>query len=189
MSGNLKPMAITHWSYAETQEAFGSDIEQYTLYGGYPKAMEFSNDRAAWQEYVGKSIVNPIIDVDIFQQGNFRNVDNLRRAFRVFCQDVSTDISFTNLLNQIQQTGNVEIIKRYLMGYANAFLLTQLHRVDAKGFPDTRRNPRIMLNCPAVFTYGRDSVKTITEDPIRFEQAVAGAFPNAAYIIRILARK
>lgn len=145
--------------------------------------MEFSSDRSAWQAYVGKSIINPIIDVDIFQQGHFRNIGNVRRAFRIFCQEVGTDINFTSLLNQIQNTGNVEMVKRYLNGYADAFLLTQLHNVDAQGFPDARRNPRIMLNCPAVFTYGRDSVKTINDDPIRFEQAVAGELSRMPHTV------
>lgn len=174
LAGRFTVIHVPHWSFSETAEAFGSSIDEYTLYGGYPKAMEFSDDRIAWQGYVGKSIINPIIDVDIFQQGNFKNINNLRRAFRVFCQEVNTDVNFTYLLNQIQKTGNTDIVKRYLNGYTDAFLFTQLHRIDANGIPDTRKNPRIMVNCPAVFTYGRDSAKSVGDDPVRFEQAVAG---------------
>lgn len=183
LAGRFITTYVPHWSFAETQEAFEADIDRYTLYGGYPKAMEFSNDLNAWRDYVGKSIINPIIDVDVFQQGNFKNVDNLRRAFRVFCQEVGSNINLTSLLKQIQQTGNTEIIKRYLNGYTDAFLLTQLHHVDSHGIPDTRKNPRIMANCPAVFTYGRDSIKTINEDPIRFDQAVAGELSRMPHTV------
>ena len=174
LSGRFVPIYVPHWSFAETQETFGCDLDQYTLYGGYPKAMELAHNSIAWQDYVGRAIINPIIDVDIYQLGRFKNVDNLRRAFRVFCQEFSTDINLTSLLNKIQHTGNTEIVKKYLNGFAEAFLLTQLHHIDDNGFPDPRKNPRIMANCPAVFTYGRDSMKSFSEDPIRFEQLVAG---------------
>lgn len=173
LAGRFNTIYVPHWSYAETHEAFGSDIEKYTVYGGYPKAMEYSNDRSAWHEYVGRSIINPIIDVDIYQQGNFKDIKKLRRAFRVFCKELNTDVNLTQLLNQIQHTGNTEIIKRYLEYYSDAFLLTQLPSIDENGIPDSRRSPRLMANCPAVYTFGRSSEKSISEDAVRFEQTVA----------------
>jgi len=184
LAGRFVPIYVPHWSFLETHEAFGTDAATYSLYGGYPKAMEFVNDPAKWFEYIGRSVINPIIDVDIFQQGKFRSVASLRRAFRVFCEAANTEINYKRCLKEIQQTGNIDTVKRYLNGYFDSFLMSPVHQIDNRGHEDPRRNPILMLNCPAVFTFGRSSDQGIATDRIRFEQAVTSELfrvPHAAF--------
>lgn len=184
LAGRFFPIYVPHWSYPETKEAFGSSIEEFSLFGGYPKAMEFANDREKWIEYIGGSIINPIIDVDIFLQGNFKKIENLRRAFRVLCQEANVEINYTKLLQEIQQSGNTDIVKRYLEGYYDSFLLSQISLIDDNGNEDSRGTSKIMINCPAVFTFGRSSFEGVKKDRVRFHQAVASELkriPNNSF--------
>jgi len=173
MAGRFIPLYVPHWSYAETAEAFGVDAATYSLFGGYPKAMEFVENPAKWQEYLGGSIVNPIIDVDIYQQGGFQDVSRLRRAFRVFCEAADDEINYTKCLRKIQPKGNTEIVKRYLNGYFDSFLMHPIYSIDDEGHQDTSRNPKLMLSCPAIYTFGRNQFQKPDEDRVRFRQAVA----------------
>ena len=184
LAGRFNSIYVPHWSYSETHEAFGTSFEDFSLYGGYPKAMEFAANREKWAEYIGQSIINPIIDIDIYQQGKFSRVDNLRRAFKVFCSEVNTEINYTYFLKEIQQTGNTDMVKRYLEGYYDSFLLSPISLVDDNGALDSRVSPMLMTNCPAVYSFGRSSYKNISEDPIRFQQSVASELkkiPNQSF--------
>lgn len=184
LAGRFAPIYVPHWSFSETNEAFGIDAQTYSLYGGYPKAMEFVDNSSRWLEYIGRSIINPIIDVDIFQQGNFRNITYLRRAFRVFCEHASKEINYRQCLREIQPTGNIDIVKRYLNGYFDSFLMSPVPQIDNKGHEDPRQNPILMLNCPAVYTFGRSSEEDFSSDPVRFQQVVASELyriPHVAF--------
>jgi predicted AAA+ superfamily ATPase len=184
LAGRFNSIYVPHWSFLETREAFGVNSTDYSLFGGYPKAMELSANKDKWSEYVGKSIINPIIDVDIYQLGNFKRIESLRRAFKVFCNEVSTEINYTHFLKEIQHTGNTEIVKRYLEGYYDSFLLSPINLVDDNGNLDYRANPKLMTNCPAVYTFGRSSFDDFSKDSVRFQQSVAGELkriPNLTF--------
>lgn len=184
LAGRFITNYVPHWSYPETREAFDTSVEEFTLLGGYPKAMEFSSDHEKWFEYVGRSIINPIIDVDIFQQGNFKKIENLRRAFKVLSQNLNGDVNYSRLLKEIQQTGNIDIVKRYLNGYYGSFLMSPISNIDDHGNIDSRKHSKLMVNCSAVYTYGRGSLTKLSEDPTRFKQSVASELkriPNNSF--------
>lgn len=173
LAGRFESIYVPHWSFPETAEAFGTTVEDFALFGGYPKAMELASDAARWSEYMGKSVINPIIDVDIFQQGNFRQLDGLRRSFRVFCEGVDEEINYSSFLREIQSGGNIDIVKRYLTGYTDSFLFSQVHQIDDNGHADPKAKSRLMVNCPAVYSFGRSSFDDISVDRTRFQQSVA----------------
>jgi len=172
LAGRFSAIYVPHWSFLETKEAFDSSVEEFSLFGGYPKAMEYSADPTKWFNYVAMSIINPIINVDIYQQRRFKNIEYLRRAFKVFCKEANTEINYKRYLREIQETGNIDIIKRYLDGYYDSFLLSPVPLIDDNGNVDPRRNPKIMITCPAVYSFGRSSFDDFSKDTIRFQQAV-----------------
>jgi uncharacterized protein len=184
LAGRFDVTYVPQWSFAESREVFGIGPSEYALFGGYPKALELVGNLSKWQEYIGKSIIGPIIDVDIFQQGNFRDIQNLRKAFQVFCESVNEKINYRDCLRKIQSGGNVEIVKRYMQGYIDAFLMSPVYSVNDKGKQDTRKNPSLMLNCPAIYTFGRGSILDFQKDPIRFQQLVTSELfrvPNQSF--------
>ena len=183
-AGRFFPIYVPHWSFPETKEAFGSTVDEFSLFGGYPKAMEYLSEQSKWFDYVGKSIINPIINVDIYQQGKFTNIDNLRRAFKVFCQHAFTEINYTSLLKEIQQSGNTDIVKKYLGGYYDSFLMSPVHLIDDNGNVDTRKQPNLMMNCSAVYTFGTNKIEGFSDDPVLFRQSIAGELkriPNKSF--------
>ncbi len=173
LAGRFDTLYVPHWSSPETTEAFGTSFSQFSLYGGYPKAMELSQDTQKWSDYLGQSIINPIIDVDIFQQGNFKKIESLRRAFKIFSLEAFQEINYKHLLSEIQQTGNIDIIKKYLEGYFDSFLFSPLKHIDDSGNEDSRINPILMANCPAIYTFGRNSYENVGTDEVRFQHSVA----------------
>lgn len=182
LAGRFNSIYVPHWSFLETQEAFGVDYSHYSLFGGYPKAMELSNDKQKWSDYLGQSIINPIIDVDIYQQGNFKKIESLRRAFKVFSSESFHDVRYVQLLNEIQTTGNTDIIKKYLDGYYDSFLFSSLKLIDDKGNESLKTNHYFMANCPAIYSYGKNTFEDIANDNIRFKHSVAHELKRTAHL-------
>lgn len=182
LAGRFNTLYVPHWSSPETTEAFGTSFSHFSLYGGYPKAMELSQDPQKWNDYLGQSIINPIIDVDIFQLGNFKKIESLRRAFKIFCQEAYQEINYKHLLNEIQQTGNIDIIKKYLDGYYDSFLFSNLKHIDDNGNEDSRSNSILMANCPAIYSFGRNSFNSVSADEIRFQHSVAHELKRVAHL-------
>ena len=45
LAGGFEVVSVPHWSFAEMQQAFGWDVEQYVFYGGYPGAALITEHR------------------------------------------------------------------------------------------------------------------------------------------------
>ena len=178
LAGRFSPIYVPHWSYSETKEAFGASLAEYALFGGYPKAMEFISDRSEWFNYVGSSIVNPIIDTDIFIEGKFKKIDSLRIAFKVFCNMFGAPINYKKMLSDIQSSGNIQIVKNFLEGYYNTFLISPVYPIDDKQMVSKKLKPHLMANCPAIYTFGRDDLTDFANDDIRLKQNIAIGLKN-----------
>ena len=48
---------VVHGSYVEMKEAFGWNLKQYVLYGGYPGAATLIEDHERWVRYIIDSLI------------------------------------------------------------------------------------------------------------------------------------
>ncbi|HSB33631.1 MAG TPA: AAA family ATPase [Nitrospirota bacterium] len=65
LAGRFETIPLTHWSYAEMQEAFGWDLDRFIYFGGYPGAAELVADRQRWPRYIIDSLIETTLSRDI----------------------------------------------------------------------------------------------------------------------------
>ena len=151
LAGRFELTRVHHWTFAELQAAFGYDLERYLAYGGYPGAVPFENDPDRWYAYMKDAIVEAVIGKDILQDRRVANPALFRQAFEILCRYPAQEISYTKLLGQLQDKGNVELVKHYIDLYAGAFLLHALQKYSAKAWLSRSSSPKMLPACPALY--------------------------------------
>src|ERR1039457_4860369 len=152
LAGRFELSRVYHWTYAESRQAFGYDLERFLRFGGYPGAVPFEDDYDRWYAYLKDSIVEAVIGKDILLNRKVGNPALFRQAFEILCRYPAQEISYTKLLGQLQDKGNTDLIKYYLELYAGAFLVYPLAKYSSKGWLTRSSSPKILISCPALYS-------------------------------------
>ncbi len=160
--GRYELINVPHWSYSESKELSGLTVNEYLVYGGYPGSYEFIDDFDRWSHYLTTSIVDNVITKDILLYQTVRNVSLFKQAFDIISHYPSHEISYNKLLGQIQDKGNIDIVKHYLNLYQGAFLIDVLEKYSVKPIKRKTSSPKILHRCPAF--YGRLLGKRIIDE-------------------------
>ena len=114
LAGRFEIIKMTHWCFAEMQEAFDFSVEQFVYFGGYPEAASLILEEERWQEYVLHSLIETTFSKDILMMIRVDKPSLLRRLFEFGCGYWSQILSMTKLLGQLQDAGNTTILSHYL---------------------------------------------------------------------------
>lgn len=149
LTGRFQLIRAHHWNYQESKEGYNLSFEDYLNYGGYPGSYEFikSND---WADYVKNSIIGTVIEKDILQYQTVKNPALFKQAFDILISYPSQEISYTKLLGQLQDKGNVELIKYYISLFEGAFLVKALEKFSSKSFKRKSSSPKILPLAPCL---------------------------------------
>lgn len=150
LTGRFQLTQAYHWNYRESKEAYGLNFEEYLKYGGYPGSYAFKNP-SEWADYVKNSIVGTVIEKDILQYQNVNSPALFRQAFEILIGYPAQEISYTKLLGQIQDRGNVEVVKNYIHLYEGAFLLKALEKFSSKAVKTKSSSPKILPMAPCFY--------------------------------------
>jgi len=131
LTGRFQLLRAYHWNVEESESAYGLTLAQFLKFGGYPGSYVFikSND---WVDYVKNSIISTVIEKDILQYHTVKSPALFKQAFEIITSYPAQEISYTKLLGQLQDKGNVEIIKYYLSLYEGAYLGKVLEKFSNK---------------------------------------------------------
>ncbi len=159
LTGRFELLRAYHWDACESQETFGLDLGRFLSYGGYPASYQFIEDYPRWYTYVKESIVETVIGKDLLSIRSVRNPVLFRHVFELLCRYPAQEISYTKLLGQLQEKGNVEIVKHYLSLYEGAFLFRALEKYSTNPLKKKSSSPKILPLCPAFYamTIGPDA--------------------------------
>lgn len=152
LAGRYEVLPVRHWNVAESR-LLGLSFEDYVVQGGYPGSYRFAQSPARWQSYLREAILENVINKDIFRlrplakPALFRQFVEMIRAYP--CQE----ISYNKLLGQLQDKGNVDLIKNYLFLLECAFLYRGLEKYSRKEHLKKGSSPKILPLCPALCTY------------------------------------
>jgi uncharacterized protein len=135
LAGRFEVIQLTHWSFAEMQEAFDISVEQFVYFGGYPGAASLIQDQERWREYVLHSLVETTLSKDILMMSRVDKPSLLRQLFELGCGYSGQILSMTKLLGQLQDAGNTTTLSHYLELLDSAGLLVGLEKYD----PDMAR--------------------------------------------------
>ncbi len=156
LAGRYQLHKVYHWNPHESLKAYGLSLRDFLMCGGYPGSYPLISEPLAWLNYMRSSIIEPVIAKDILQQARVKSPALFKQCFDIACSYPAQEISYTKLLGQLQDKGNVELVKHYLNLFENAFLLKQLYKFTAKPRLTKSSSPKILPLCPALYTVGLD---------------------------------
>lgn len=149
LTGRFQLTYAYHWNHQESESGYGLSFEEYIKYGGYPGSYQFINTND-WFDYVKNSIVSTVIERDILQYHTVKNPALFKQAFEILISYPAQEISYTKLLGQLQDKGNVEIIKYYLSLFEGAFLIKSLEKFSNKSIKTKSSSPKILPMAPCL---------------------------------------
>jgi uncharacterized protein len=150
LTGRFQMNLVHHWNFQESNAGYGISFDQYMQYGGYPGSYGFI-DSDEWYPYVMNSIVGTVVEKDILQFNKVKNPSLFKQAFELLCSYPAQEISFTKLLGQLQDKGNVELIKYYIALYEGAYLIRILEKFSTKPLSKKSSSPKIIPLAPCFY--------------------------------------
>ncbi len=128
LAGRFERIRVMPWSYTEFRDAFGTSLDDYAVFGGYPGSAPYIHDVSRWMSYMQDSIIEPVILKDILQLQRVDKPALLRQLFTIGAQMSSREVSFTKLLGLLQDSGNTATIVHYLDLLEEAGILCGLQK-------------------------------------------------------------
>lgn len=150
LTGRFQLISAYHWNFHESQLGYKLDFNEYLKYGGYPGAYQFIKTED-WAGYIKQSIVSTVIEKDILQFNTVKNPSLFKQAFEILMSYPAQEISYTKLLGQLQDKGNVDLIKYYLSLYEGAFLIKTLEKFSFNKIRTKSSSPKILPLAPCLY--------------------------------------
>ena len=132
LAGRFEEIRMSHWSYTEMREAFGSTLEQYIFYGGYPGAASLVEDEERFQQYIQSAIIEATINKDILMDTPISKPALLRQTFELGAAYSGELLSLNKMLGSLQDAGNTATLAGYinLLGESGMLCGLQKYSVD-----------------------------------------------------------
>jgi predicted AAA+ superfamily ATPase len=150
ITGMFQLTQAYHWNFSESQKGYGLTFEEYLRFGGYPGSYPMRKTKE-WNNYVKNSIVGTVVEKDILQYQAVKSPALFRQAFEILIGYPAQEISYTKLLGQLQDKGNVELVKNYIRLYEGAFLIRALEKYSGKVVKTKSSSPKILPLAPCLY--------------------------------------
>ncbi len=150
LTGRFQLIKAHHWNFAESEKGYELNFEQYLKFGGYPGSYQFKK-LDEWRRFVSQSIISTVVEKDILQYNTVKKPALFKQAFEILISYPAQEISYTKLLGQLQDKGNVEVIKYYISLYEGAFLIKTLEKFSSKKILTKASSPKILPLAPCLY--------------------------------------
>ncbi|MBQ3658375.1 MAG: ATP-binding protein [Bacteroidales bacterium] len=128
MMGRFEEIRMSHWSFPEMQEAFGTSLEQYIYFGGYPGAAHLVENQERWEQYINSSIIDATINKDILLDTPIGKPALMRQTFELGAAYSGNILSLTKMLGSLKDAGNTVTLSNYINLLNDSGLLTGLQK-------------------------------------------------------------
>ncbi len=182
LAGRFEVIPARHWGFHESESALGMDLDEYLVLGGYPRAAEFRKDPMRWRSYFQNSILEAVIAKDILRYAKVAKPALFRQTFELLTAYPAQEVSLNKLLGQLQESGNVDVVKYYLSLFESAFLFSALQKYSGSHMRRKASSPKILPLCPALCGYRHAGTALSKEPELRgrlFEAAVGAELHGA----------
>lgn len=152
LAGRFEVIPVPHWSYREMSKAFGWNVEQYLVYGGYPGAAALINDHERWARYIIDALIETTISRDILLLTRIDKPALFRRLFQLCCDYSGQIMSYQKMLGQLHNAGNTTTLAHYLDLLSGAGLITGLPKYYGKRVPQRSSSPKVQVFNTALMT-------------------------------------
>ncbi len=145
LSGRFMLHRCSHWSYSEAKSAFSLSFDDWLYFGGYPGAVELRKDIPAWKAYVRDSLIETVLNKDIFQLQNIAKPALFRHLFMLAARYPAEILSYNKMLGQLQDAGNTTTLSHYINLLSSAFLVSGLELYKTGGRPKRGSSPKLII--------------------------------------------
>ena len=118
--------------------------------GGYPKSYDYLKKSKRFKSYIKDSLVRNVIEKDILLNHNIKKPELFKQTIELLVNYPAQEISYNKLLGQLQESGNVEIVKYYISIYESAFLVRSLQKYFGQATLSKASSPKILPTCGAL---------------------------------------
>lgn len=152
LAGRFEVLYLPHWSFAEMREAFGWSVQQYLFYGGYPGAAPLIAEPQRWARYVVDSLIETTLARDVLLLSRVDKPAVLRRLFELACRYSGQVLSYTKMLGQLQDAGNVTTLAHYLQLLAGVGMVSGLQKYAGDVARQRGSSPKLQVLNTALLT-------------------------------------
>lgn len=178
--GRFELIRMTHWTFAEMREAFDLSLDEYIYFGGYPGGATLRSDENRWLDYMQHAIIEPGIEKDVLMTKRVLKPALMRQLFEIGCSYSSEELSFTKVLGQLQDAGNVTTLSNYLYTLSEANLLGGLQKYAKDKARRYQSSPKFMVYNTALLSAlhgkGFDAERESPERWGRWVESAVGAY-------------
>lgn len=144
LAGRLFLHRCTHWSWTESQEAFGWDLDRWICVGGYPGAAPLTDDEPDWRRHLD-SLIETVLARDVLQRQPITKPTLLRHLFGLAAQFPAQNFSCTTMLGRLSDAGNTVTLVNSLRPMETAFLVSGLELFSRDRAPKRGSSPKPIL--------------------------------------------
>lgn len=183
LTGRFELLRCQQWEYAECQEAFGMDLDEYLFFGGYPGSLPLRKDMNRWVSYMQDAIINPSILNDVIGLERIAKPALMTALFQLGAAYSAQELSYRKIMGQLDDAGNTTTIAHYLDVLSDAGLLTGIQKYSDKTVRRRASSPRLAVYDTSLMTvcYGPQRTELI-DDPDRRGHLVESAV--GAYLLK-----
>lgn len=178
--GRFELIRMTHWTFSEMREAFDFSLDEYIYFGGYPGGATLRSDENRWLDYMQHAIIEPGIEKDVLMTKRVLKPALMRQLFEIGCSYSSEELSFTKVLGQLQDAGNVTTLSNYLYTLSEANLLGGLQKYAKDKARRYQSSPKFMVYNTALLSAlhgkGFDAERESPERWGRWVESAVGAY-------------
>jgi predicted AAA+ superfamily ATPase len=152
LAGRFELIRVTHWSFAEMQQAFGWNVDQYIHFGGFPGSASLISDQDRWAHYILDSMIETTLSRDVLLLTRVDKPALLRQLLRLGCDYSGQILSYTKMLGQLQDAGNTTTLAHYLELLAGAGMITGLQKYSGARVRQRGSSPKLLVLNTALMT-------------------------------------
>lgn len=189
LGGRFEEIRMSHWSYAEMKECFGTSLDEYVYYGGYPGAASLLDDEDRFQHYIQSAIIDATINKDILMDTPIGKPALLRQSFELGAAYSGELLSLNKMLGSLQDAGNTATLSGYIEILGQSCLLCGLQKYSVDMARRKASIPKFQVYNNALktvyspLTFSQSIVDRKTWGRI-FESAVGAYIVSQAFIHR-----
>lgn len=185
LAGRFEVLHWTHWTLAECATAFGWDLDTFLFFGGYPGSAPLIDDVARWRSYVNESLIETSVSRDVLMMTRVDKPALLRRLFGLACEYSGQVLSYTKMLGQLTEAGNVTTLAHYLTLLDAAGLVTGLPKYAGSAVRRRASSPKLQVYNTALIS----ALGSAQPAAARADAATWGRLVESAVGAYLLARR
>lgn len=144
LAGRFERTWMGQWTWPEMREAFGTSLDDYVRFGGYPGAAPLRSEPQRWAAFVRDAIVETTIGRDVLQVTRVEKPALLRAVFDLACAYSSRELSYQKMIGQLQDAGNTTTVAHYLELLHRAGMVRGLQKFAGRRVRRRASSPKLL---------------------------------------------